>query len=498
MSMRTPVRWLVARRIGFGLIVAPAFLLLLAGCATVSRDAGFDDVRNSVAQRGGQTIQWRGRSAEDEEVDAAVNAMLQRELSVSQAVQIALLNNRGLQATYEELGIAQADVVEAGLLRNPVFDASLRFPDGGGRPDIELGVAQNFIDLLQLPMRKKVAAARFEETKLHVAHEVQGLATRTAAAFYALQGAQQMLELHRSVVAATEASADLAMRLHAAGNLTDLDYANQRSMYEQARIDLSSAESKVEEHRERLNVLMGVGEASVRWTVAVRLPELPAAELQPDGLEELAVRQRLDLAAAEQAVVVEARVLGIAQSFAGVHDVEAGVSTEREVDGQWITGPSLSVPIPIFDQGQGATARARSRHRQAQQKYEAMRVEVRSEVRAARTRLFSARRQAEQYRTVLLPLRHKVVEQTQLQYNAMLVGAFELLAAKREEIGAGRQYVEALRDYWTARVELEQAVGGRLPAGEPQPASRPVAPATVPVEAPAPSEHQHHDHGDQP
>ena len=136
---------------------------VLTGCASVPKEAGFPDVQNIIEQRIGRWVHWNQGTSEDAAVVDAVRSMLQQELTIDEAVQIALLNNRSLQATYEELGIAQADLVQAGLLRNPLFGASFRFPDktvGGHRStNTEFSVVQDFLDLLVRPLRKKVACS---------------------------------------------------------------------------------------------------------------------------------------------------------------------------------------------------------------------------------------------------------------------------------------------------------------------------------------------------
>jgi cobalt-zinc-cadmium efflux system outer membrane protein len=143
-------------------------------------------------------------------------------------------------------------------------------------------------------------------------------------------------------------------------------------------------------------------------------------------------------------------------------ELELGVSAERESEGDWEVGPALALPVPIFSQGQPAVAAAEARVRQAMNDHHAVSVRVRSAARAGYARLVAARRRAEYYQKVVLPLRRQVTEHTQRRYNAMLVGAFELLSAKREEIEAGRAYIEALRDYWLARARVEGVLAGRV------------------------------------
>ena len=445
-----------------GLFVAVG-ILGLGGCANVPKGLGFGDVEREVARRTGQRVHWNRGSASDQAVAATVRSMLANELGADEAVQIALLNNRNLQATYEELGVAQAEVVQAGLLRNPIFDAEIKFVERGGGTGLELAVVQDFLDVFFIPLRKRIAENAFEAAKLRVTGAVLDLVGQVRTGYFAYAAAEQTLELRQSVVTATEASYDLATRLRAAGNITELDLANERALYEQAKLDLARAETNVLDTRERLNVLLGLWGERVSWTGAKRLPDPPAGEIATDDIERHAVEASLELAAARREVEAAGRTLGLQRTFALLPEAEAGVSAEREPEGEWAVGPAFSLPIPLFDQGQAATLAARSDFQRARQQYAAAAVEVRSAARAARNRLLADRARVNYYRQVVLPLRREITQRTQLQYNAMQLSPFQLLLAKQAEIDAGAAYVEALRDYWITRSQLEQVRRGRLP-----------------------------------
>jgi cobalt-zinc-cadmium efflux system outer membrane protein len=393
-----------------------------------------------------------------------VRELLERELDAEGAVAIALLRNRHLQALYEDLRIAQADLVEAGLLRNPIFHVEALFPEGGGRLDLDLGLEEEFLSILYLPLRKRVAAASFEATKLRVAEHVLALAGTVRMSFYELQGAEQLVELLRTAHEATEASAELAQRLHEAGNIRDLDLANELALREEARLALAQAELERSEARERLDALMGLFGPEASWKVASRLPELPEEEVPVEGIESRAVTANLGLAQRRIEIEREAQRLGLTKKTRFSPDPAVGVSAERDSEsGLWSVGPALALSIPLFNQGQPAVARAVAVLNALQENYAAEAIELRSAVRMAASRVLAKRGRADFLRRVLVPLRTRIVEETQLEYNAMQEGAFQLLMAKREEIAAGAEYVAELRDYWIASAELEQILAGAVP-----------------------------------
>lgn len=438
--------------------------LLIGGCATVDRRAGFADVERSVNERIDKRVVWRQETNEDDELEHAIKTLIQDELSADEAVQIALLSNHSLQSTYEELGIAQADLVQAGLLQNPVFEAQFRFP---GRPTnpYELHIVQDFIDIFFIPLRRKAASAAFEAAKFEVANAVLEVAAETRRSFYRLQGAEQLADMRKTVVEATAASALLAERQHKAGNISDLDLANEQALAEQSKIDFALSEIDALEQRERLNELMGLaGDEAGAWTISSRLPEALSSETTSDQWESLAILQRLDLLAARREIESLAHSLGLARSSALIPSLEIGAHVEREPDGPATWGPSVGLPLPVFSQGQPTITRATAKLRQSQQKYLALAVKVQTEVRSAQNRMSAARRLAEHYKSAMLPLREKIVEESQLHYNAMQIGPFQLLQAKQAELEAGGRYIEALENYWVARADLERAVGGRLDA----------------------------------
>ena len=232
---------------------------ILLGCATVPEDAGFTDVKDIVDDRLNYRLHWNKGSQPDQEVTKAIDQLLASELTVDGAVQIALLNNPNLQATYEDLGVTQADVVEAGLLENPTLFGQARFPDGGdGSTNLEFGIAQNFLSLLMLPARKQLAAIQFEQKKLHVADAVLQMASEVSRAYYTAVDANAARDYQKQKAIAAENAFELAMRMKAAGNISDLELAEHQAHYEETRIELAVYEEAVLKSREKLTHLMGL------------------------------------------------------------------------------------------------------------------------------------------------------------------------------------------------------------------------------------------------
>ena len=439
-----------------------AVVFFVSGC-TIPRPS-LDRVASIVAERTGKRLQWNRGGAEDAEVHQAVRALLQRELTADRAVQLALLNNRELQAHFEEIGIAQAQVIEAGLLSNPSFAASVRFPS---RPpsgtNIEYAIAQNLLDLILIPLRKRIAAAQLTETELRVGDEVLQFVAEVKTAFYTAQARRQILDRLRVVSETNETAVEFARRLHEAGNVSDLELATQQGSYEQSRLEVAQTELQLRRDRERLNRLLGLWGADIGWTMANHLPELPAHEISLANLEARALTQRLDLMTLRMRLDVIGQALALrTKTRYAPAGINVGIDTERETDGQRVTGPTLDLTLPIFNQGQGEIAKLSAQYRQAERELEAGEINTRSEVREGRDQMIVARNLTSDIAKRLLPTQQKTLNLTLEQYNYMLKGVPDLLLAKQNELAAERAYIEAWRDYWIARAELERAVGGEI------------------------------------
>jgi cobalt-zinc-cadmium efflux system outer membrane protein len=403
-----------------------------------------------------------------------------------------LLNNRALRATFEELGLSQAGLAAATRLPNPSFDASVRWPKDVPRgPNVEFALTAPLLESLLLPARKGVAQNQLLQTQHRVSHEVLALVAQVRRAAYGVL-AQQELRARLAVIAQiNDAAADFGRRQFAAGNIAKVDLAQLEASAQQTQVELARADAEIRAAREQLNRLLGLASGQTDWKMAGGLPGLPANDALPDNLEAVAQGQRLDLAALRTQAELAHKALDLKRRTRLLPGgVNLGLDTERDSSGSRLTGPRLAVQLPLFDQGQPELARLSSELRQAQDRTEALSADIGSEVRAARDMLAASRQAAEFYQKTLLPQRRTVLRESLLHYNAMQKSVYELLAAKEQQQVTERQSVEALRDYWLARTELERALGRRLPATpENVPPDKPAEPEAEPAAEP-----HHHSH----
>jgi outer membrane protein TolC len=383
-------------------------------------------------------------------------------LTLDGAVRIALWNNRELRAQLLGLGVARAQLVQASVLPNLDFEAELLLPtESSGNRKWSLGAGFSLSDLILRGGRGDVAEADLSTARIEAAGATLDLAYQVRLAYYDLQASAQELALLRTAHEAYAASAEAAQVLHDAGNVTDLDLSTQQSAEQGALLQLDQAQEDAGDLRERLNVLLGLFGRDTGWRLAGPLPEPTSAIAPPERLETRAIQSSLELAAARATLAAAERRVGAAETAGWLPRLH--VEARAENDGEyWQVGPALSGSLPLFDHQQGTVVSRRAERDQVSERLNAAAITIRAATRAARAKALSAEQRVRRYHDQLLPLRERIVAQTLLEYNAMQVGVFRLLEARREQLEAQRAYVATLRDYWRARATLEQLLAGRL------------------------------------
>jgi outer membrane protein TolC len=442
------------------LAATASFALMLTGCATFSEDGGFGDVGENVKERLGKDPKWVRSEADAISARAAVQQMLGKPLSVDDAIQITLLNNQGLQATYAELGIAEADLVQAGRLRNPGF--SFARLTRGDEKEIERAFFFDFAGLVTMPLRSKLEGRRFEAAKLRVAAETLQVAAETRKAFFSAVAAGETVKYMDQVNLAAEASADLARRMARAGNWGKLDQAREQLFYAEATAQLARARQTFVSNRERLTRLMGLWGEDIRFALPERLPDLPGSPRELADIESLAIKQRLDVQSAKQETESIARSLGLSKATSFINVLELGYLRNSETGEPRQTGYEIEISIPLFDWGGAHVAKAESIYMQSVNRLAETAINARSQVREVYSGYRTAYDIAKHYRDEIVPLRKKIADENLLRYNGMLIGVFELIADAREQVMTVNASIEALRDFWLTESDLEMALTGEF------------------------------------
>jgi outer membrane protein TolC len=443
-------------------IVAMA-VVVLSGCASLSEDAGFSKVEQAVKDRTGAETKWARTEGEADTVRGRVKELLASPLGTTEAVQIALLNNPGLQASYAEVGIAEADLVQASRWHGPTFSfARLR---RGDETEIDRGVFFDVLGLLTIPLSKRASESRLQASQNRAAGEALRLALDTRKAWFHAVAAQETAKYMAQVRESAEASAELAQRMAAVGNLPKLTQAREQAFYAEATAQLARARHNATAARERLARLMGLWGEDLAFQLPERLPDLPKSVREGGDLEALAVAQRLDVQGARRDAESLARSLGLSKVTRFVSLLEVGVLSNSETGLPRQRGFEVEIGLPIFDFGGARVARAERLYMQAVSRTIETAIEARSEVRESYSAYRTAFDLARHYRDEIVPLRKRISEEVLLRYNGMLSSVFELLADSRDQVGAVNSYIEALRGFWIAESDLQMALTGRSPGG---------------------------------
>lgn len=450
-------------------LVALAVLTLGVGMAAVatgcvSRESGYREARSAVLARTG--VEVHPAIVDDADTTQVVKELLSRPLTADSAAKVALLHNPEVQAAFDRVGVARGALVAAVRLPNPRLEGSLRFRKGGD-VDVGLGASINVLDLALLPVREASASADLDAASLEAAGTAMDVAFEARTAFYDCVAAEESLALAKSIAVATEAGADLSKRLAEAGNVQPLDSLNEQALYEEARVALAEAEAQRNLSRERLDAALGLwGPESTHYSVDVRLESPHGADPAFDSVEKTALEKSVELSIATKRYAASAGSANLARAQGILPELNVGVDAERTPElgaGEgWGVGPKVGLGVPLFYQGQGGVDAARAEMRRQKDLHEALAIQIRSEARALAMRVDKARAQVAYYQSTLIPLRQKIVDETQRQYNAMGASAFQLLAAKRAEIDTGRSFVAAKREYWASRAALDLLLAGRL------------------------------------
>lgn len=459
--------------------------ITLSACVGFSPDGGM----SMVAEIAGNELakdMIAIRTAEDaSSARARVDHLLERPLTADAAVQVALLNNRGLQAAYNELGIAEAAMVQASLPPNPRF--SLSRIAGRFESEIEAAIAADILALATLPARAEIAADRFRQAQLRAAEETLRAAAEARRNYYRAVGAEEVVGFLAQANSSAEAAAKLGRALGETGAVNKLDQAREQVFYAELTAQLGRSRQRALSERERLARSLGLWGGDLHFRLPAALPAPPARPRSSPDVEREAVERRVDLQVARIELEALAKSYGLTNAtrfinlfqLAGVYRdtrehaiTTTNERTEFEKARFRDSGADMTFEIPIFDLGEARVRQAVETYMKAVNRLAAKAVDVRSEARDAYRIYRSSYDVASHYQREVLPLRKIISDESQLRYNAMLIDVFTLLDEARRRILSTTAAIEAKRDFWIAKTDLQAAIVGGSEAGPAEEAPR--------------------------
>ncbi|MEP0841883.1 MAG: TolC family protein [Phycisphaerae bacterium] len=508
-------------------------LMAAAGCARIDPSPRIEEALDLVERQTGQRPAWHA-PWDDQPPAWDANSVL----TLDQALALALRNNRELRAALEQIGQADAELVQAGLLRNPSLNFMMMFPSGGGRAMLRgSGLPmQPLEDLWLIPARQEAARAELQRAVLSVADRAAEIAAAVKKTYARLQYSQRALELMRENRNLVDQSTSIIRARQTAGRASqvDVNFSHIRSL--KLKSELIQVEAEHRAAQRELLMLMGFAGAGDGWRVEPASESAAVLDAPPgeDLLLLAAAERRLDVKAAEwqaKAAAAELKLmrrealpetalgLGLERAPAprsnnpgwagragnvaarGLLDRATGMPSPimlpeafapkmREID--WTLGPMIDLELPLFDQGQARIAQARHQYLRRRAEYEAKLQEVTRQVRETLVMYRRAYDQARFYGESIVPEVERNLQLARQAYVAGQEGLTLFLDVQEDLIMTRLKIVEYAREYRVQRAELERVIGGRLEVPDSAvPATRPAdgaAAAPPPPAADTPAE----------
>ena len=446
--------------------------LLAGGCAKFTADGGMSPVTDNVRREIGKDAVKLSSAEATQRARERVQALLSEPLSEDTAVQIALLNNRGLQAAYNDLGVSEAEYVQATLPPNPALTVSRVFgPTGFAEVGFQL--VGNLLAFATLPRKSEIAKREFEEARYRAVATTLSLSVDARRAYVRAVAARQQLALLEQARQTADASANMMKQLGETGAANKLDQARVTTFYAELSAQVAQARLAEKREREALNRIMGLWGSDLDYKLPSRLPALPAAADNLADVEVEALRRRVDLIILRYEIVTLAKSVGFVEATRYMSFLELGLGYRNELEisdeGRQSSknryGLDLGIVIPVFDTGEARVTTAREIYMRAINRLTERSVNARSEARLAYSTYRATYDIARYYQTRILPLRRQISSEVLLRYNGMLVDVFEVLVEERDRISANVAALNALRDFHLAIADLQAAliVGGTVP-----------------------------------
>jgi outer membrane protein TolC len=430
----------------------------LSGCAGFSSDGGFNRVADATKADLKLEVRWPRSADEHAKVQAQVDGLLAHPLQPDDAVQIALLNNHALQASFQELGVSEADLVQSGRLPNPTF--TLRHAGGSGFVDIEETLTFNVLSLITAPYLHATEQRRFAQVQDATIIRVAQLADRTRTAYYTSLAARDSLQYAWQVKIAAETGAEIAHRMLGAGNWSRSDQYRQQNFYTQALQQLARAQLAEETARTELNRLLGIGDDGPQAQLAAHLPALPENYSESLNQEQAALQNRIDLKITRARIDELARRLKLTRATRMINVLDVGPTRVREgpADQPHENGYEVSLEVPIFDTGDARVHKAEAIYAQSVEQFAQAALDAQAEIHVALARYRTAYTLASRQHDDIMLVAKRTTDQDLLRYNASQISVFDLLADARAQIDAVTVGLETLRDFWIAKSHLDAAL----------------------------------------
>lgn len=444
------------RSLFWRMLVVLLLMTALHGCAP-GFATGPQPLRPILESRNLPDEAWQERA--HQEVEEATRVLLASPLGVDDALRVALLNHPELRANMRTFDAERARAMDATVLANPEVGSHVLF--GADDIKVEADIEFPLTPLMQRSIRREIERGGVERARIEAALFVLEFTHELQIAYYEHVANLERRRLEEEVLALAEASATTAETLSEAGNITGLELVTHQAFASETRRAVFDARIAYATSRARLHRAMGLDSSSdqAEWEVLERLPEVPAEVAALDEILADALEGNLGLAVERRRLNANHARLRLERQQRWLPHVGIGIATEYEGD-EWKVGPSLKLGLPFFDRRRHAIDALQAEELAAQARQEARYRHLHVQAEEIHQRMVLAHQVVSHLEEELLPLRGRVVEEALLQYNAMELSVFDLLRARRDQIRAERDRVEALLEFWVVSARKDHLLAG--------------------------------------
>ncbi|MGE5443442.1 MAG: TolC family protein [Ignavibacteriales bacterium] len=391
-------------------------------------------------------------------------------LTIDQAVDIALRENRDLRAARIQVEEARGRLTQAGLFPNPSLESNFSFDSlfaNEGERAFSAGVSQPLPLSGRISAQKRVARVDIKRTFADIANLERGLARDVRRAFIELLAIDEQIRLQDTLI---NLNSDLTKAIKAGikeGLASEKDLNAVSIALQQGRLEkevlIAQRKSKILE----LNKLLG--EPPTFSFLPQGKLEYEAAKGLTQYSVETAYAQRPDLRFAKLGIDLARADLGLAKALR-FEEITVGAFYERDhpvldipqgeiPNTDQLMGFKLTIPLPFFDRKQGLIAETRAREIRAEDSVEALKLEISQEVNDALNRVTTLSGLLETYQSGILKTAEDNVSLVESGYKQGLAGITEVIQSRQQFATLKSSYINTVRDYQIALNDLQIATG---------------------------------------
>lgn len=441
-------------------------LFMLSGCTKVKIEPEFSALQKRTIAATGSSIALDATLHTHINDISNITNITQEGLSTDDAVSIALQNNPELQADFQNLGIAKADLVQASLYTNPSINSVFRFPTrdqgpGTAQTNIESVAAIRLSDLWQVPLATHVAEDLLEAVSFRIFSTILTVVAETKLAYYTCLAAE--LQLHNTtnlLVTIRELKDEIYYR-QLYGYTSDLDKDRIDAQVGSLEALLQQRQAEVSRAYIHLKKLMGIIPSPQPIPLTGQLyNQISVPELSI--MEEYALLNRPEIHVARMKIEQYRDTIRLEKAKI-FKVIDVGIGYKQDFDKPfrgW--GPYVSLTLPIFDDNYAQVARAEFLFKQAESDLAATKIRIQEEINKPYKILNALNQEITVYQNTILPSHQKAISYSYTYATTLQLTMVTAIESKIKFYEAQAALIDRYYHALKELVQLERAVGKKI------------------------------------